>query len=306
MSWCRAVLRAMAALLLLHGAATAAAGSASPTLCDRAPALGAREQDAVLRFAAVAREALERSDARVALVSRSGLNLARFGIRHSHAGFALRDGPLGAWSVRQLYYACSEGRPRLFDQGLPGFAFGTDDPALGYLSIVLLPAAAAEALERHVRDAASALPLLAGAYSANAYAFGLRYQNCNQWVAELMASAWGGLDPQADAPRARAQAWLREAGYAPPPVEVDSRPLMFAAAFVPWVHTDDHPEEDVLAMRFRTSLPAALEAFVRARWPEARRLELCHDTRQVVLREGWTPIADGCRAEPGDRVIALD
>ena len=302
----RAARRTFAALLLLHLAAPAVAGSASPALCDRAPTLGAREQDVLLRFAAVAREALERTDARVALVSRSGLDLARFGIRHSHAGFALREGPLGPWSVRQLYYACSEGRPRLFDQGLAGFAFGTDDPALGFLSIVLLPPAAAEALERSVRDAALALPLLAGAYSANAYAFGLRYQNCNQWAAEMMASAWGNVDLQAAEPRAQAQAWLQTAGYAPPPVEVDSRPLMFAAGFVPWVHTDDHPEEDVLAMRFRTSLPAALEAFVRQRWPEARRLELCHDTRRVVLREGWTPIADGCRAEAGDRVIALD
>ena len=299
-------MHALAALALLQAPWPATAGSASPTLCDPSPVRSAREQDLLLRFAAVARDALDRTDAQLALVSRSGLNLARFGIRHSHAGFALRDGPLGAWSVRQLYYACSEGRPRLFDQGLPGFAFGTDDPTLGYLSIVLLPAAAGDTLGPRVRDAARALPLLADAYSANAYVFGLRYQNCNQWVAELMASAWGAVDLQADAPRAQAQAWLRAAGYAPAPVEVASRPLMFAAGFVPWVHTDDHPEEDVQAMRFRTSLPAALEAFVRQRWPEARRLELCHDTRRVVLREGWTPIADGCHPEPGDRVIALD
>ena len=53
-----------------------------------------------------------------------------------------------------------------------------------------------------------ALALLAGEYSANAYAYSTRYQNCNQWLVELMASAWG-----ADAPRREdAQRWLRERG----------------------------------------------------------------------------------------------
>ncbi len=298
--------RALLAAVLAAASLGAIGATSSPQWCDPTPALSARQQDVLLRFAAAARHALDGSGATLALVARSGLDLSRFGIRYSHAGLVLRDGELGPWSVRQLYFACSEGRARLFDQGLAGFLFGTDNPAQGYLSIVLLPEGAAAPLERAVRDKAHALRLLAGPYSANAYAFGLRYQNCNQWVAELMASAWGGLDPLAAEPRAQAQDWLRAMGYAPDPVDVNSRPLMFAAAFLPWLHTDDHPEEDVQAMRFRTSLPAALEAFVRVRWPAARRLELCHDSRQVVLREGWTPIADGCRPEAGDRVIALD
>lgn len=291
---------------LALAAATSAAGTLLPRLCDRSVTLDAAQQDRLLRLAAVVKRELEASGQAVALISRSGLDLSRFGIRYSHAGISLKASQNTPWSVRQLYFACDEGRSRLYDQGLGGFLFGTDDPALGYISIVLLPAGEAAALESAALDKALALRLLTGAYSANAYAWGLRYQNCNQWVAELMASAWGSVDLHAAEPRAQAQAWLRAAGYAPPPVEVDSRPLMFAAGFVPWVHTDDHPEEDVLAMRFRTSLPGTLEAFVRQRWPDAQRLELCHDSRRVVVREGWTPIADGCRAEAGDRVIVLD
>ena len=36
----------------------------------------------------------------------------------------------------------------------------------------------------------AALALLGREYSANAYPFSPRYQNCNQWVAELLATAW--------------------------------------------------------------------------------------------------------------------
>ncbi len=264
--------------------------------------LSATQQDRLLGFAAVAKAALEASGHRLALVSRSGLKLARFGIRYSHAGVSLKANANGPWSVRQLYYACDEGQPRLYDQGLAGFLFGTEDPSLGYLSIVLLPEPSASGLERAALDSARALSLLGADYSANAYAFSTRYQNCNQWLAELLAGAWGG----GSADRDSAQRWLAEQGYAPPPVEVNSRALMFAAGFVPWLRMDDHPRDDLQAMRFRTSLPAAIEAFVRAQVPAAERIELCHDSRRVVIRRGWTPIDDGCVPAAGDRVVALD
>jgi len=56
----------------------------------------------------------------------------------------------GAWSARQLYYVCDENRPRIYDQDLAGFVMGTDDPSLGYVSIVRLPADAAQALLSHI------------------------------------------------------------------------------------------------------------------------------------------------------------
>jgi hypothetical protein len=59
-------------------------------------------------------------------------------------------------------------------------------------------------------------------------------------------------------------------------------------------------------MRLRISVPASIEAFVRDRVPGARRIELCHDSRRVVIREGWTAIDAGCVPAPGDRVERLD
>ena len=293
------------AIALWTGAAVAHAGSTSLRFCDRSAPMSAQQQDRLLQVAAIVRRELEDSGASLALISRSGLDLARFGLRYSHAGISLKASENTPWSVRQLYYACDEQRPRLFDQGLAGFLFGTDDAALGYLSIVLLPPAQADALERAALDRARALRLLAARYSANAHAFSLRYQNCNQWVIELLASAWGGLD-DSDQLRAEAQAWLARRGYQPQPIDVGSHLLMFAAGFVPWLQLDDHPQEDLFALQFRTSMPATIEAFVREQVPGAERIELCHNQRQVVIRRGWVALPEGCLAGPGDRVIALD
>jgi hypothetical protein len=293
------------ACALAWAAGAAHADFESLRYCDRGPALSAAQQDRLLRFAAVVAGELEAADASMAIVSRSGLKLKRFDHRYSHAGISLRASANAPWSVRQLYYACDERRPRLFDQGLAGFVFGGDDPDSGFVSIVLLPGDAATPVERAALDNARALRLLAATYSANAYAWSVRYQNCNQWVAELLAAGWGAL-ADGDDLRRRAQAWLRAAGYAPDPVRVDSHALMFAGSFVPWLRYDDHPEDDRFALRFVTSLPAAIEAFVRAQLPQARRIELCHREARVVVRVGWKPLPDDCTAEAGDRVFVFD
>lgn len=306
MSFPRLAARALSACLLslcALGCALPLAATAG-TFCDRANALTAGEQDRLLRFAAVVREELGQPGGSAALVSRSGLDLSRFDIRYSHASIGWR-GDSGAWTTRQLYYSCDENRPRIFDQGVAGFVMGTDDPRLGYISVVRLPAEAANAARLASLDGQIALGLLAGTYSANAYAFGLQYQNCNQWVAELLAAAWGNL-ATGDGVRTRAQAWLRASGYAPQGVDVNSPFLMLASYFVPHVHLDDHPPQDRYEMQLKVSLPSTLEDFVRQRYPDSERTEICHNARQIVVHKGWTPAAAGCEAGPGDRIIALD
>ncbi len=298
----------MRALLLAlgvwAGAGAVQAGSAVQPFCAQAPSLSAAQQDRVLSFAALVRQELEGSGQAVALVSRAGLKLQRFNLRYSHAGVSLKASANGAWSVRQLYYACDEQRPRLYDQGLAGFVLGNDDANSGYVSIVLLPGAQAAALEGTALTAPTALRLLGTSYSANAHAFSQAHQNCNQWLVELIAAAWGALGPGENL-RAQAQAWLQDQGYAPKPVDVGSHWLMLAAPFIPWVHLDDHPQDDLYALRFRTSTPAAIEAFVHQHLPGAQRIELCHDGRQAVIHHGWEPLGEGCVAGPNDRVVAL-
>lgn len=320
-----------AAACTFSGAAQGAGLSGASRFCDSAHELDATEQDRLLRFTAVVREELDASAGSVALISRSGLDLSRFGIRYSHAALAWRaaaaadaadaaastnpgnpanpanpTNPANApWSARQLYYACDESRPRIYDQGLAGFAMGTDDPAVGYISLLRLPASATPPLQAALLDTPRVLHLLAGHYSANAYAYGLAYQNCNQWLVELLAVAWAGM-PDADDLRARAQDWLRAQGYAPDPVDVGSRWLMLAPYFIPLLNLDDHPEADRAAMQLQVSLPAAIETFMRQRLPGSERVEICHDEQRIVVHHGWSAVAEGCVPGADDRVIPFD
>jgi len=293
-------LRLALAALALSASAGASAGM---TFCDRSAKITASEQDRVLQFAAVVKRELDASGARAAIISRAGLDLSRFGLLYSHAGIALRDNPDGPWAVRQLYYACDESRPRLYDQGMAGFALGSEVPSEGHVSLVFLPETEGAQLADAALDKQRALALLAGVYSANAYAFGTRYQNCNQWVIELLASAWGHLDLN-DQARERAQTWLRGAGYEPRPVRIPSHWLMFAGQFVPLVHVSDHPVEDLHALALKVSVPATIESFVQ-RYTAATRVELCHDADHIVVHRGWEPLGSACRPAPGDEVLPL-
>ena len=302
--------QAWALALLLGLGPWAACQAGALRYCDQPSALSAEQKDRLLRFGAIIKTVLDDSGPGSALISRSGLDLGRFGVRYSHAGVSLKSGLDTAWSVRQLYYACDENKPRLFDQGISGFLLGLNDPAAGYVSVVLLPAAEAAALEHAVLDKRQALRALGATYSANAYPFSLRYQNCNQWVAEMLAAAWGAQPGSDDAgggedPRAQAQRWLLDQGYRPTVFEVGLRPLMWLGRLIPWLHDDDHPATDLEQLIYRVSMPASIEAFVRATVPGATRLEFCQAGPRVVIHRGWEPIAEGCLPGEQDTVITL-
>ena len=291
----------------------AAAQASSTRYCDEPLPLTAEQKDKLFRFGAVIKNELEASGQSLVFIARSGLDLGRFDQRYSHAGLSLKAGLSTPWAVRQLYYACDEQRPRVFDQGISGFLLGLNDPAIGYVSVVFVPPEQAAALERKVLDNRQALQLLGATYSANAYAFSRMYQNCNQWVAEMLAAAWGGLDVAQDGAqdgardlRAQAQAWLKDHGYQPTSFNLGWRPLMWLASLIPWLHSDDHPAEDRAQARFRVSMPASIEAFVQAHVPGATRMEFCHAGARVVVRRGWEPLAEGCEPAPQDAVILLD
>jgi hypothetical protein len=307
---CRRFERTLRALLqaALCGLPWAACQAGALQYCDHPAPLNAAQKDQLFRFGAIIKTELDNSGAPLALVARSGLDLSRFGLRYSHAGVSLKASPNTRWSVRQLYYACDERRPRIFDQGLSGFLLGTDNPAIGYVSVVFMPATAADELERAALDNSRALQLLNATYSANAYAWGLQYQNCNQWVIELLASAWDdGADTGGDVDaRERAQRWLWRERYAPTVFEVSAHPMLWIANVIPWLNNDDHPAAELAANRYDVSMPLSIETFVHRTVPEAARIELCRVGRHVVVHEGWDPIPDGCVARPGDRELDLE
>lgn len=288
--------RATLALALALGAASAQAGLA---YCDEPQPHDAAQVDRLLRLAAEAQAELARGEG-AALVARSGLNLSLLGQRYSHAAISVQSHPAGAWGVRQLFFACAEGKPRLFDQGLAGFVLGVAGDAPAFVSVVRLPPVAAVPLARTAMDKPAALALLGGEYSANANPFATRYQNCNQWVAELLAAAWGE-----GSTRAQAQGWLAAQGYTPSVIDASAPWVWLPALTVPWVHLDDHSAADVQALRFAVSLPPAIDAFAQQQWPAAERVELCLGAGQIVVRTGGEPLPPTCEPAAGDRVVPL-
>jgi hypothetical protein len=296
---------ASASLAAALAFAPVAAHAGSLQFCDRGRDTTAAQKDTLLQFAALAKNELAASGSDVALVGRSGIDLQRFGARYSHEGVALKDSANGPWSVRQLYYACDEHKPRIFDQGMAGFLFGTDDPENGWISMVFLPSGDAGPVHDAALDDASAVRVLGATYSANAYPFSTRYENCNQWVMELLASAWGGLDPAAADARGQAQAWLQEAGYTPQTFEVPVHAFVWLVGFFSLLHNDDHPPENLADNRYVVSMPTSVEAFAHARVPGAERIEMCHAGRRVVIHRGWDEIAEGCLPGADDRVVEL-
>jgi hypothetical protein len=273
--------------------------------CDRPASLSLAQQDKLLRFSEVIKAELQTSGQSLALISRSGLDLSRFNTRYSHAGISLKDSQNTPWSIRQLYYACDEDKPKIFDQGMAGFVMGTDSPKLGYISVVLLPDEAAKPLAIAALNNAHSLALLNATYSANAFAFAQKYQNCNQWIIEMMATSFGALGIDGNA-RLRAQQWLRENEYLPSVMEVGSRFLMWMGAFISMIHSDDHPADDLARQQYQVTMPAAIEAFVFAKFPLAERVEFCHNEQHIVIHRGRTPVAEGCLPGEGDTVLAFN
>lgn len=296
---------AAAACLLCWNLGTAQAGTLR--YCDASNKLSAAQQDRLLRVSGLIKDELERSGAQVALIARSGLNLRLFDMRYSHAGLSLKASPGGRWSVRQLYFSCDEQQSRLFDQGLSAFLLGTEDPSIGFISVVTLPAQDSREVEATALDNRQALALLGGNYSANAYAFSTQYQNCNQWLIELLAAAWSAPSTTGDRdPREAAQGWLKAQGFEPAVFSLGWRPLTWATAFSPWLNRDDHPAQNLAQAQFHVSMPASIESLLRQRVAGAERIEFCHTDRHVLIRRGWQQLAEGCVATESDTVIALD
>ncbi len=221
-----------------------------------------------LDLAEKTRAALEKSGAEVALIARVGSDLSKYGLRYSHMAFVWRDHPKGRWLVVHELNQCGTARSDLFDQGLANFFL---DDLFAFDAAILIPSARSQ--KRIVAMLGSGKPrLMHGAsYNMLSYAYGTTYQNSNQWVLEAYAASASEFELH---DRAKAQAWLKLAGYQPTTVHLLAVTRLGARLFKANVAFDDHPFARRAAGQIDTVTVESVMRFVRAHDPGATEMVL--------------------------------
>jgi len=213
--------------------------------------------------------ALEASGASVALVARAGQDLSKYGQHYSHLGIVLRDHPAGRWTVVHELNACGTAGSDLYNEGIGNF-FLTD--LYRHEARILVPGPALQARLAQVMGGRAPRRLHEPRYNMLSYVYSTRYQNSNQWVLELLASA--AAAPGQVETRAEAQAWLKARRYDPATVEIPAAVRLGARMFRANVAFDDHPFERRMAGHIDTVNADALLRFVQALDPQARVLSV--------------------------------
>ncbi|GAB1386178.1 hypothetical protein MASR1M59_13260 [Melaminivora sp.] len=238
------------------GAAALAAIAALTTVTLATPAWAGRscqarrlDAQAIERGMALASQtaaAFDASGAQVLLLARAGQDLTRYGLRWSHMGWAWRT-PDGHWRVTHKLNDCGSAQGHLWRQGLGEFFL--DDP-WRYEAVWAVPSPALQAgLAALLHSQADSRRLQHVPYSMVSYAWGLRYQQSNQWAIETLAAA---LQPQAVHGRAQAQQWLRAQGYQPGRLTLGPLTRLGAQLSQANLAFDDHPMAQRLAGQIDT------------------------------------------------------
>ncbi|MEA9588642.1 DUF2145 domain-containing protein [Xanthomonas sp. WHRI 10064A] len=224
-------------------------------------------------------------DAQVVLLARGGQDLSRYGLKHSHLAFALRDED-GLWRVRHLLNRCKSDASQLYVEGLSNFV---GESALSSDLRVGIPT---RAVQQRLHDLLSgngniAHRLHETRYSIVAYPFSTEYQNSNQWVLEVLAVA---LAAQAQPPeliddRRKAQAWLRAARYHPSILHLDLRQRLGARFVAANAATSDHPAGERVSGNYSVVTVESVFDFLHQRDAVLQELSIA----RVVDTAGETP-----------------
>ena len=213
--------------------------------CDgTGPSLQSVEQGMAL--AAKVSQALDASGARVVLLARAGQDLTKYQLRYSHMAFAIKT-EAGPWRVVHKLNECGTATSHLYRQGLGEFFL--DDPWRLQAAWAVPTPAVQAALVPVLQDAARAGTLHEPAYNMVGYAWGLKYQQSNQWVTETLALA---MVPAGVKDRAQAQAWLRFNGYEPTALKLGPLARLGGRVGSANIAFDDHPNEKRFADRIET------------------------------------------------------
>lgn len=259
----------LAAILVLAAAAMVAHPVAlAGRSCDAEKPPSARTVERGLQLAERVHHALEAqhaaNGAHVVVLARAGQDLSRYGLTYSHFGLAYRtsltDGR-AAWRVLHKLNHCGSAEAAIYRQGLGEFFL--DDPWRFEAAWVVPEASVQAKLAALIADPQRSVRLHHRPYSTVSYAWGVRYQQSNQWLLETLASA---MEPGI-ASRDRAQAWLRYQGYEPTTLKLGALTRLGGRVSRANVAFDDHPNEKRFSDRIETVTVDSVFA-----WMERNRL----------------------------------
>ncbi len=228
------------------------------TVCAPEP-VSPQAVSAAARLAIKLRDELERLQPRVAIVARAGADLSKHGLVYSHAGFVLRNHPLGRWRVVHELNHCGTERSELFVEGLINFF--TDDP-FELRALILVPKLALQRpIERELLQGLGRR-LHEPRYNMIANPYSTRYQNSNQWLLEIIVSA-ESMFLAADN-RGDAQRLLRWSKFTPDMIPISGAKQLAANLFRANVRFDDHSEESRRDGRFPVVSVRSIRRYLQA------------------------------------------
>jgi hypothetical protein len=259
------VVKRLALCLLLACGGT---GALAGRVCETKP-LTPQKLERSLSLAQQTALALSTTNANVVLLARAGQDLSQYHLRWSHLGWAYRSQDAEGqtvWRVVHKLNTCGTNQASLYRQGLGEFFL--DDPWRYEAAWVIPSPEIQDRLLPWLRDDAAAITLHQAPYNMVSYAWGLKYQQSNQWALETMAAALAPTEPWADSgggsPRVRAQDWLQRKGYTPTALNIGPLTRLGARVGTANVAFDDHPNEKRYADRIETVTVDSMFAWMQA------------------------------------------
>jgi len=203
---------------------------------------------AMYDLAALTADTLDVMDsADVFIVARSGQDLTRYGLNHSHLAFLLRD-KSNNWQVIHLLNHCKSDVSSLHREGLVNFIGETAESPAG-IRIGILAAPIRAAIAQLLAEPASQVRRLhQPRYSAVAYPWRTDFQNSNQWILEVIAAAMAQtFEGRTLDNRKASAAWLQQQGYTPSRLPIGLIKRLGARFLVKNATTTDHPWRERLS-----------------------------------------------------------
>ncbi|WP_313275335.1 DUF2145 domain-containing protein [Stenotrophomonas sp.] len=263
--------RALLCAMLMGAAAIA---QAEPACVERYPTPAALAS--MFDVALTTTEQLDALDGvDVVLVARGGQDLSRYGLRHSHVAFLMREDD-GQWRAVHLLNPCKTAQSHLFREGVATFIGETSSHT--DLRIGVPTPALRDALKAMLtQPAIQARALHEARYSVVAYPFRTEYQNSNQWVLEVLGAAMAQVDEGTlIVNRTQAQAWLQRHRYTPSTLHIGVAKRLGARFFVPNAAVIDHPASERISGNYSVVTVESIFDFLQQRSSLQQELSVAH------------------------------